>query len=72
VDEILTSVKDTTDKISRGEGTVGKLITEEGIYNDIRQISERIVRGEGTIGKLINDAELYNDMKNFLPILKNH
>ena len=70
VDEILTSVKDTTDKISRGEGTVGKLITEEGIYNDIRQISDRIVRGEGTIGKLINDAELYNDMKKLFADLK--
>ena len=70
VDEILTSVKDTTDRISRGEGTVGKLITEEGIYNDIRQISDRIVRGEGTIGKLINDAELYNDMKKLFADLK--
>ena len=70
VDEILTSVKDTTDKISRGEGTVGKLITEEEIYNDIRRISDRIVRGEGTIGKLINDAELYNDMKKLFADLK--
>ena len=70
VDEILTSVKDTTDKISRGEGTVGKLITEEEIYNDIRRISDRIVRGEGTIGKLINDAELYNDLKKLFADLK--
>jgi phospholipid/cholesterol/gamma-HCH transport system substrate-binding protein len=70
VDEILTSVKETTDKISRGEGTVGKLITEEEIYNDIRRISDRIVRGEGTIGKLINDAELYNDMKKLFADLK--
>ena len=70
VDEILTSVKDTTDKISRGEGTVGKLITEEEIYNDIRRISGRIVRGEGTVGKLINDAELYNDLKKLFADLK--
>jgi len=70
VDEILTSVKDTTAKIARGEGTVGKLIAEEEIYNDIRRISDRIVQGHGTIGKLINDAELYNDVKKLFADLK--
>ncbi|MFH1038207.1 MAG: MlaD family protein [PVC group bacterium] len=63
VDQILASIKDTTAKISRGEGTVGKLIAEEDIYNDIRRIANKIAAGEGTVGKLINDRELYNDVR---------
>ncbi len=63
VDQILVSVRETTEKISRGEGTVGKLINEDDIYRDIRSISERIAAGEGTIGKLVNDPEIYEDLK---------
>jgi len=63
VDRILVSVRETTDKISRGEGTVGKLISEDDIYRDIRAISQRIAAGEGTIGRLVNDPELYEDLK---------
>lgn len=70
VDEILTSIKEITAKVSRGEGTVGKLIAEDDIYNDIRRISDRISRGKGTLGKLINDAELYNDLKKLFADLK--
>lgn len=70
VDEILTSIKETTAKIARGEGTVGKLIAEEELYNDIRKISSRIVEGRGTIGKLINDSELYHDIKELFADLK--
>lgn len=63
VDQILVSVRETTEKISRGEGTVGKLISEDDIYRDIRSISQRIAGGEGTIGRLVNDPEIYKDLK---------
>jgi phospholipid/cholesterol/gamma-HCH transport system substrate-binding protein len=63
VDQILVSIRETAEKISRGEGTVGKLISEDDIYRDIRSISERIASGQGTIGRLVNDPELYEDLR---------
>lgn len=63
VDQILVSIRETTEKISRGEGTVGKLISEDDIYRDIRAISERIASGQGTIGRLVNDPEIYQDLR---------
>lgn len=63
VDQILVSIRETTDKISRGEGTVGKLISEDDIYRDIRTISDRIATGQGTIGRLVNDPEIYQELR---------
>ncbi len=63
VDQILMSIKETTNKISRGEGTVGKLISEDDVYNDIKSIADKIAKGEGTVGKLVNDRALYDDIK---------
>lgn len=69
-DQILGSIRETTDKISRGEGTVGRLITEDDIYRDIRAISGKIAEGEGTLGKLIEDPELYEDLRTFFSDLQ--
>jgi phospholipid/cholesterol/gamma-HCH transport system substrate-binding protein len=51
-----------TDKVSRGEGTLGQLINSDSLIRDvqgamtsIRDITEKINRGEGTIGRLVND-----------------
>jgi phospholipid/cholesterol/gamma-HCH transport system substrate-binding protein len=53
-----------TEKINRGEGTLGKLIQDEETAKNMEQtivalqeITEKINRGEGTIGKLIQDEE---------------
>ncbi len=63
VDRIMVSIRESTEKISRGEGTVGKLINEDDLYRDIRAISGRIATGQGTIGRLVNDPELYEDLR---------
>jgi len=70
MDEILASIKDTTAKIARGEGTVGKLIAEDKVYNDIRRIADQLAQGRGTIGRLINDSVIYDDIKKFFADLK--
>ncbi len=65
--------KEVGQKVARGEGTLGKLLTDEELYREIkssfsdfkvtmanlREISERMQRGEGTLGKLLTDEELY-------------
>jgi phospholipid/cholesterol/gamma-HCH transport system substrate-binding protein len=94
VNNIITNVEETTasvrtimERIERGEGTVGKLLSaNESTYNDITnavsdaktmlanaaEISERIKSGEGTVGKLLSsDASLYQDLKDSVAAFKN-
>ncbi|HMB30101.1 MAG TPA: hypothetical protein VKS99_18460, partial [Blastocatellia bacterium] len=58
-------------KIERGEGTVGKLINDEKLYNDARGTIERLnvimarlEKGEGTMGMMLKDERLYNNANN--------
>jgi phospholipid/cholesterol/gamma-HCH transport system substrate-binding protein len=69
VNEILT-------KANRGEGTLGRVINDEKLYDNLdgavaetkltmmklQNTIERINRGDGSAGKLINDPQLYNSL----------
>lgn len=53
-----------------GKGTLGKLATEESLYEEarvamgfLREILEKINRGEGSVGNLVNDASLIDNAK---------
>jgi phospholipid/cholesterol/gamma-HCH transport system substrate-binding protein len=57
-------------KIEKGEGTLGRLIADDGLYREIRglatnlrQVSDQIARGQGTLGKLVVDDALYHDLR---------
>jgi len=57
-------------KIEKGEGTLGRLITDDGLYREIRgiagnlsRVSEQIAKGEGTLGKMVADDALYKDLR---------
>jgi phospholipid/cholesterol/gamma-HCH transport system substrate-binding protein len=72
-------------KIANGEGTIGKLITEDRLYReaeglvaslnrtsaDLEAIAKRVNEGEGTLGRLL-DAEdtLYEDLQETIASLK--
>jgi phospholipid/cholesterol/gamma-HCH transport system substrate-binding protein len=59
--------------LERGEGTLGKLLKDDGVYREIQGVvremrgavtnltafSEKLSKGEGTIAKLANDKGLY-------------
>jgi len=65
------------EKVDKGQGTVGKLINEDVIYNELKatlinvkkssdrlhSILAKIDEGKGTIGKLINEDKLYNEIR---------
>jgi phospholipid/cholesterol/gamma-HCH transport system substrate-binding protein len=75
--ETLGSFKNITAKLERGEGTLGKLITEEEAYQEIkrtlvamRDVAEKVQRGEGTLGKLISDDGAYQDARATLANLR--
>jgi phospholipid/cholesterol/gamma-HCH transport system substrate-binding protein len=64
LNEAILAFSRITEKIDRGEGALGKLVTDEETAENIdetlvalKEITEKINRGEGTIGKLIQDEE---------------
>ena len=72
LDVACANVREVTDRIARGEGTIGKLLsTNDTIYADLQQtmanagtISERLKAGEGTIGKLLSTNDtVYADLQ---------
>lgn len=72
--EPITSAFQSMDKIAKkiekGEGTLGRLIADDGLYREIRgmaanmhQVSDKLARGQGTLGKLLADDGLYRDLR---------
>ena len=79
-DEAMSSIELLTDtlesartilvRLENGEGAMGKLFTDEEIFDELKgavtnanNIMGKMSRGEGTIGKLLEDDELYEDLK---------
>jgi len=74
--ELLTQINKLTqpateifEKANRGEGTLGRMVNDEALYNDldasVRQLKatvQNINSGRGSAGKLINDPTLYNNL----------
>jgi len=65
------SFKKIAEKVEKGQGTLGKLITDDKLYRELTQTSEslkkialQVERGEGTLGKLVKDESLYLSLKN--------
>ncbi|MBQ6136255.1 MAG: MCE family protein [Kiritimatiellae bacterium] len=63
------------DRLERGEGTVGKLLSEDDtVYRDLKSavsnvnaVADRVARGEGTVGKLLSeDDTVYDDLRKTL------
>jgi phospholipid/cholesterol/gamma-HCH transport system substrate-binding protein len=83
--ETFLNIKRTTEDIrgmtlglSRGEGTMGKLIRDDALYQDMRTTMtgikdtvSQIQNGQGNIGKLLKDEELYQETKKTLTSLQN-
>jgi len=59
----VASVREITDQVTAGKGTLGKLIYDDTLYNNLSNVSGKLAKGEGTVGKLINDETVYNDLK---------
>jgi len=66
----VAGVREITDQISAGKGTLGKLIYDDIVYADLkstmsnlREVSERLADGKGTLGRLLSeDDKLYQDL----------
>jgi phospholipid/cholesterol/gamma-HCH transport system substrate-binding protein len=70
----ITNIESITSQIASGQGTVGKLIYNQSLYNSAmdtvsnlqstlasaQQVVNSITNGQGTLGKLVTDETLYN------------
>jgi len=70
VKDIMDSFAVISGRIAKGEGTIGKLMTDDTLYNDLEVIFGRLKNGEGTIGKLLVEEKIYNDMEGFVADIK--
>jgi phospholipid/cholesterol/gamma-HCH transport system substrate-binding protein len=84
-DQIMTSLGEITRKVSKGEGTLGKLVNDDQVYNklnrslddlgdslkSINTVTAKVERGEGTIGKLFTDEKAYERLNTALEGLSN-
>jgi phospholipid/cholesterol/gamma-HCH transport system substrate-binding protein len=72
------ALSDITERVNRGEGTIGQLVKEESVFENLNEtvaslqdITTKINKGEGTIGKLINDEETVDNLNASLTRLDN-
>lgn len=68
IKDIVAQLEAVTRKIDQGEGTLGRLVNDPKLYEDVqgaaaslKVISQRLERGEGSLGKLLVDPTLYED-----------
>ena len=58
-----------TARLNRGEGTAGKLMTDQELYNRMNSMTDRLDKvmaslqqGQGTMGLLLQDKQLYEKL----------
>jgi phospholipid/cholesterol/gamma-HCH transport system substrate-binding protein len=69
--EAAANLKGITERLNAGQGTVGKLLSEnDTVYEDLqaglaslRKITDRIEKGEGVLGRLMQDDGLYEEIE---------
>lgn len=68
--KIVTNLDLILEGLQKGEGTFGKLLKDDAVYQEakgalanINEISESIRSGKGTLGKLVTDDKLYEDAR---------
>lgn len=70
--EFIASAKSIVQRVERGEGTLGKFLVDESVYDNLSIITDRLKRGEGTIGKFLVEETVYDNVEYFTEDIKNH
>jgi len=68
--DIIGELKEAVKAVTESKGTLGKIVMQDDLYDDIKEmsaslktISARIEKGQGTIGRLINEDEVYVQLR---------
>lgn len=66
--EAMTQIDSITRKIDQGEGTLGRIVNDPALYDEVQSaaanlqaILARIERGEGSLGRMLTDSTLYDN-----------
>ena len=66
--DAMTRIDQITSKIDQGKGTLGKLVNDPALYDqlqgsaaDLKLVLDKLQSGKGTLGRLINDPTLYDE-----------
>ncbi len=69
LNKVADQVNSITKKINEGEGTIGRAVNDEALYNnlnatirDLQDVTQKIKAGEGSAGRFLNDPALYNNL----------
>lgn len=67
---VVDQANEVVAQVNSGQGTVGKLLKDEKLYNEttasmtsLREILQKINQGQGSVGKLVNEPDLYKNAK---------
>jgi len=78
IEKTATSVESLSEKVNKSEGTIGKLINDPKLYDNLTSISTRmdsivnkINTAEGTLGLMVSDTGLYVEMTNLMARVNN-
>jgi len=68
--QTLANLNQISEKVRKGEGTLGRLLTDDTTYNslksvltDLESVASKANNGEGMLAKLLNDGAMYEDLK---------
>jgi phospholipid/cholesterol/gamma-HCH transport system substrate-binding protein len=71
--KLVATLNRLADRLERGEGTLGKLLTNDEVYQkldsalaNINAVTKNLEEGKGTLGKLINDDTAYEKLNTAL------
>ncbi len=84
INKIAIPANEILTKANRGEGTLGRVINDDALYNNLdstvgeakvtmlrlQNVLEQVRSGNGTAGKLLNDPELYNNLNSTITQLE--
>jgi phospholipid/cholesterol/gamma-HCH transport system substrate-binding protein len=65
---VLSSLQEITDKIKKGEGTVGKLVGDESLYKQVKEIAANLRTASDKMAKILGDNEA--DIRNTMASMK--
>jgi len=78
LESMTDNINGIAEKANKNEGTIGRLLSDPGLYDNIHTSSGRIDSilakintGQGTAGAMVNDDELYQEVKNLIVRIEN-
>lgn len=73
IETMSNSVEDLSEKVTQNSGTLGRIINDPALYDNLTastarldSIMQKIDRAEGTLGLIVNDTTLYSDFSDLL------